>query len=274
MARFGSVHLLITRPLAQAEPWAEQLAALGISGQCIPVLELVALSSPEQVQAIKNRVLDFDLFQKAIFVSQNAVDFGMAWLEDYWPQLPLGIDYFAVGESTARSLRARGLAVSALGAAEQGAMNSESLLQAPEFQQVAGEKILIFRGLGGRGHMGDILRQRGAQVEYCELYQRCLPVEAPAALADFFARRLSQPNPLVLAIHSGDSLNFFMQALGKQPLIDRQRVFNLPLLVPGSRVAALAQAQGFRQIICAENATDKAMTQALVNYLSENESRD
>lgn len=274
MARFGSAHLLITRPLAQAEPWAEQLATLGISGQCIPVLELVALSSPEQVQAIKNRVLDFDLFQKAIFVSQNAVDFGMAWLEDYWPQLPLGIDYFAVGEATARSLRARGLAVSALGATEQGAMNSESLLQAPEFQQVAGEKILIFRGLGGRGHMGEILRERGAQVEYCELYQRCLPVGAPAALADFFARRLSQPNPLVLSIHSGDSLNFFMQALGKQPLIDRQRVLNLPLLVPGNRVAALAQAQGFRQIICAENATDKAMTQALVNYLSENESRD
>lgn len=274
MAQLGGLHLLVTRPPTQANVWAEQLASLGVVSHAIPVLELVALKSPEQVQAIKNCVLDFDLFQKAIFVSQNAVDFALNWLEDYWPQLPMGIDYFAVGEATARALQARGLKVSALGAAEQGAMNSETLLQAPELQQVAGEKIIIFRGLGGRGLMGEILRERGAQVSYCELYERCLPATAPAALTDFFSSSTVPAHRLAIATHSGESLQLFLQALNQAAVVDQSRVRQLPLLVPGERVAALAEAQGFTQVICAENATDKAMTQALINYFSENESRD
>jgi uroporphyrinogen-III synthase len=38
------------------------------------------------------------------------------------------------------------------------------------------------------------------------------------------------------------------------------------LQVPSQRLVAVAQAAGFNQIICAENATDNAMTAALLNY--------
>jgi uroporphyrinogen-III synthase len=122
--------VIITRPIAQAEKWRAQLDAAGIASVLVPLLELRGVSAAEQTRAIKNVVLDFDLYQKAIFVSQNAVDFAMQWLEDYWPQLPVGIEYFAVGETTARHLQQHGIKVSALTAAETGAMNSESLLQA------------------------------------------------------------------------------------------------------------------------------------------------
>ncbi len=262
------LRVIITRPLAQAEKWRAQLDAAGIACVLVPLLELRGVSAPEQIRAIKNAVLDFDLYQKTIFVSQNAVDFAMQWLEDYWPQLPVGIQYFAVGDTTARHLQQHGIHVSALTATETGAMNSESLLQAAELQQVDGEKIIIFRGRGGRGHMGEILQARGAHVTYCELYERHLPAQAADKVREVFATDAAWHYRNIIALHSGESLQHyqrlleeFEQAVHTAALAKRLRL--LPLLVPGARVAQLANQAGFGQVHIAENATDASMSSAL-----------
>jgi uroporphyrinogen-III synthase len=96
--------VVITRPEAQAAPWAEQLQVLGFRCARLNLLEISPVAEDDKIRAIKNKILDFDLYQKVIFVSQNAVDYGMGWLEDYWPQLPIGIDYFAVGATTAKKI--------------------------------------------------------------------------------------------------------------------------------------------------------------------------
>lgn len=266
----SQLRVLVTRPLPQAEPWCERLRELGIKALTVPVLALNPVTDEAQRQAIKNVVLDFDVYQKAIFVSQNAVDFAMQWLEDYWPQLPQGIRYFAVGETTAARCRHHGLTVSALETANRGDMNSESLLQAAELQQVRGEKIVIFRGCGGRGKMAEVLRSRGAQVTYCELYQRRIPIQAQAQLRAFFMDPETWQSHLVIALHSGESLEHFVSvllALTQDPTFaPAQCVLQLPVLVPGERVTELAKAKGFAKVITAENATDKAMTAALLAW--------
>ena len=256
--------VVITRPLAQAKPWAEQLAAAGFVPRLINLLEIRPLQEPEQQRAIQNRIMDFDLYQKAIFVSQNAVHQAMDWLDRYWPQLPIGIDYFAVGATSARELAAYGLAVTDLAQAESGSMTSETLLQAPGLQQVAGEKIIIFRGLGGRGHMGDELRARGAQVDYCELYARCLPESAAAELAAWLLERAADPNPSILALHSGESLKHLLLLMAGLPRQQQQQLASSWLLLPSERICQQAQAAGFKRCLLAENATDQAMTQALL----------
>jgi uroporphyrinogen-III synthase len=263
----ANTRIIITRLQKQADIWAAGLHKLGATTAIIPVLALEPVQTAEQIQAVKNIVLDFDLYQKAIFVSQNAVEFALGWLEDYWPQLPQGIEYFAVGETTARSLQAAGLKVSALTAASSGAMNSESLLQAPELQQVQGEKIVIFRGCSGRGKMAEVLTARGAWVSYCELYQRLMPPDAIVQLRTLFADDWQGRE--IIALHSGESLQHFMQALHAIPRteLDLGRVVQLPVLVPGQRVADLAYAAGFNDVIVAQNATDQAMSAALVQRL-------
>ncbi len=257
--------VIITRPCAQAQPWAQQLQAAGFISVPLPLLELVPLQSEAQQRAIQNHVMDFDLYQKAIFVSRNAVHYGLEWLERYWPQLPIGVDYFAVGATTARELAAYGVAVSDLAQAESGSMTSETLLQAPGLQQVAGDKIIIFRGLGGRGHMADELRARGAKVDYCELYKRQLPASAAAGLLALLADSGAwQASTQVVALHSGESLKHLVQLLALPEFSPwRQQLANSWLLLPSQRLVDEALALGFSRCLLASNATDQAMTQAL-----------
>ncbi len=263
--------IVITRPSAQAGVWAAELQALGFSSRCLPVLELRALQDEAQQQAIKNKILDFDLYQKVIFVSQNAVEFGMNWLEDYWPQLPIGIEYFAVGATTAKKLASYGIAVTDLATSASGGMTSEDLLNSPQLQDVDGDKILIFRGLGGRGQLAETLRERGAWVDYCELYERCIPAAASDQLQQLLADMRVSDAPardFIVAVHSGESLqNLLLLVSQVEHQSQRSALTNLqqlPLLVPSQRIASAAREVGFSQIICAENATDVAMSAALL----------
>lgn len=262
--------IVITRPEAQAAPWATQLESLGFTTGRLNLLAITAVEDESKIRAIKNKILDFDLYQKVIFVSQNAVDYGMAWLEDYWPQLPMGIDYFAVGSTTAKKLASYGLRVQDLAVSESGGMTSEDLLSAEHLQDVDGEKILIFRGCGGRGHLAEELRKRGAWVDYCELYERQLPSAATAQLTEIIAAAGTQPAPMILCLHSGESLQNLQILIDSLDSTQQQkaRMFFQSglLLVPSQRLATAAQGAGFKRIICAENATDNAMTAALLNY--------
>lgn len=260
--------VVITRPHTQARQWAEVLDAQGFHSTYLNLLQIQPVSSEEKIRAIKNKILDFDHYQKAIFVSQNAVEFGMQWLEDYWPQLPIGIDFFAVGATTAKKLSGYGITVTDLATSGNGGMTSEDLLRTPGLQQVNGEKIIIFRGCGGRGHMGDELRQRGAWVDYCELYERCLPLTAAAQLQQLVQQVNAAAQRYLLSLHSGESLENLLQLLQTATPATQSLLLGLPVLVPSQRIAAHAAVVGFTNIICAENATDVAMTQALIGYIS------
>ncbi len=262
--------VVITRPEAQAAPWAEQLQALGFNCTRLSLLEISAVAEEDKIRAIKNKILDFDLYQKVIFVSQNAVEYGMEWLENYWPQLPMGIDYFAVGATTAKKLTSYGVAVQDLAVSASGGMTSEDLLSAEHLQDVDGEKILIFRGCGGRGHLAEELRKRGAWVDYCELYERGLPIAAREQLLQLLASAEVTNVQMIVSLHSGESLQnlmaVFAQLTPAEQSVARAWMHDNLLLVPSQRIVEAAQEAGFKRIICAENATDNAMTAALLEY--------
>lgn len=262
MDNLTGLHIVVTRPQAQAEPWAERLRELGAQTTVISLLEIVPVLDNVQIRAIKNCILDLDLYHKAIFVSQNAVEFGFEWIEDYWPQLPVGIDFFAVGETTAKQLQNRGAKVTDLAQSQTGAMTSETLLQSPALQSVAGEKIVIFRGCGGRPHIGEVLSERGAKVDYCELYERVLPESSSQKFASLFLQETAQ---LVIVLHSGEALENLQKILRTQAIDKPASLAKVALLVPSQRILELAKTAGFNQVFAAQNATEASMLQGLLD---------
>ena len=105
------LHLLVTRPLEQAHDWSRQLRKLGAMVTIQPMLTIEPLTDKESTVRIVNIMRRFDEFQKVVFISQNAVKYGIEWLNKYWPQIPFAVEFFAIGASTAVSLEARGIQV-------------------------------------------------------------------------------------------------------------------------------------------------------------------
>lgn len=244
-----------TRPEAQNTAWCERLAALGVEPLALPLLEILPLRDPDSLQQIRSLVLDFDQFDAVIFVSQNAVEHGFEWLHDYWPQLPLGVRYYAVGEKTARAIQEQGVTA----ADTTRAMTSEALLALPGLQSVWGQKILICRGKGGLPKLGECLHQRGAMVRYLELYERHKPHQLAERLRDLLPAL--SPRDLLVAF-SGETLQNLFSLLTDLGWCG----FANPVLVPGKRVEELAYSLGFQRLICATDASEASMLNALASF--------
>ncbi|MFA7553110.1 MAG: uroporphyrinogen-III synthase [Spongiibacteraceae bacterium] len=236
----------------------DAIEAAGGSAWHYPLMAITELDSaaqPQIWQQCKQQVLALDQFQHVIFVSTNAVKFGMELIHQYWPQLPVGIHWYGVGDSTLAALAQQGVPVDRFAGVENRHMNSEGLLRHSGLQQLTQAKVLIVRGMGGRGYMQQQLQQRGAQVSYAECYQRCV-VDRPAGEVVSFIQQHTIDS---VCVNSGESLQNLCSLAGSQlAQLQKKRI-----VVPGERVAAQAQASGFQSIITAENASDQAVLVAL-----------
>jgi uroporphyrinogen-III synthase len=162
------VSVLVTRPAPQAGPLAELIRAAGGSARLFPVMEIVDPQDSRPLHRSVDRLDDIDL---VIFISPNAVNRAMHAILSR-RTLPTGLRLACVGRGSARELSRLGYTdvITPLGRAD-----SEALLALPALQAVAGKKIIIFRGDGGRELLGDTLTARGAEVEYVECYRRVRP---------------------------------------------------------------------------------------------------
>jgi uroporphyrinogen-III synthase len=256
----SGLEVLVTRPIHQVDEWRTSLEARGAQVFSVPVLDIKNIDDPAGLQAIKNAILELDNYQIVIFVSQNAVNTACDWIDRYWPQLPVGIDFLAVGQKTAESLQREGIEVVSTREVSLGAMNSEALLALPCLQSVDAKKILICRGQGGRPLLAETLEARGAQVEYCELYQRVLPRDVKESLGNIVWTSGVLP---LITVHSGESLQNLYHNL---PDSQAQWWLEQALVVPGERVAQAARDFGFSQVICAENAGSESMLKAIFEW--------
>jgi uroporphyrinogen-III synthase len=237
----GSV--LVTRPAGQADALCAAVEAAGYTAHSQPLLELQALSElpPSQRQLL----LDLDRYQHVIFISGNAVHFGMACIEDYWPQVPVGLTWYAIGDATAALLHGFGIEAVTPGSA----MTSEGLLAVPQLHTVADQRILIIKGEGGRATLREELA----------CYRRACP-DLPAGE---LAARLSEWRIGLVMISSGEGLDN-LQTLLRWPETTKFR--HICVIVPSERIARLAQKAGFEQVVTAENASDVAMLHALEEW--------
>jgi uroporphyrinogen-III synthase len=219
--------IVITRPAKQAALLADLITQKGGRAILFPVIEIRDIDDPTALNAL---IDDLDAYDLAIFVSPNAVDKGLEAIHAR-RTLPLRLHVAAIGRGSARALHKCG--VSTVIAPEAGA-DSESLLALPELNEIAGRRVVIFRGVGGREFLRDALTARGARVDYAECYRRMKPAADVAALTRGWTRGEID----ALVVTSSEGLRNFHGMLGES---DRERFARTPLFVPHPRIAETAR---------------------------------
>ena len=101
--------VLVTRPQHQQAELISALESHGAKTIAVPLLQIGPPSTGEHAATLRRSLLELDLFDTLIFISTNAVRAGVAAIEDYWPQFPVGIQVVAIGPSTAVLARAPAL---------------------------------------------------------------------------------------------------------------------------------------------------------------------
>jgi uroporphyrinogen-III synthase len=242
--------VLVTRPAGQADRLCSLIAAAGGEALRLPALEIHPLEDTSQLESL---VAALENFQLAVFVSVNAVQMGLPFILDRRPW-PAGVKLAAVGPTSTRAIEHYGLSVDYVPEHE---FSSEGLLAVDSLQDMHGERVVIFRGKGGRSKLYDSLTARGAEVEYAEVYQRTCPVIDFQTMMEL----LQQENLDVITVSSNESLQNLCHMAGPQGLpILREKL----LLVPGQRQLVLAEQLGFTKTpIVADNASDEAFINAL-----------
>lgn len=253
MAELQGRHVVVTRPAGQAAHLATALTEKGAIPVFFPVLEIKDIEDPTPVLEVATRLDAFDL---AVFVSPNAIDkaLGLILPRRSWPA---SLRVAALGKSSEQALARHGITDVI---SPPLRFDSEALLELPALIDVAGRRVLIFRGDGGRELLGETLAARGATVEYVTCYRRGRPRIDPAPLLKLW--EAGQLDAVTLTSSEGlrnfhDMLNHLGQAWLKKT----------PAFVPHARIADQARALGLGKVV-PTGPGDDGLVAGLVQYFA------
>ena len=233
--------IVVTRPAQQAAHLAGLIRAEGGNPLLFPVIEIVDIDDMEPLLALIGRL---DAFDWALFVSPNAVRKAFNLINARRALQPR-LRFAAVGRGTVRELNECGVSE----VVAPARFDSEALLELPEMHDVAGKRIVIFRGDSGRELLGDALAARGAAIEYAACYRRARPHSDAAPLLDAWAR--DELHAVTATSSEGvQNLLVMVGAAGQLPLC------KTPLFVPHPRIAATARELGLTAVVVTAQGDD------------------
>lgn len=245
--------VLNTRPVQQQQALSDAIVASGGISVSLPLLSIDPVTDPEELEKIRDQISHVTECDALVFVSANAVAIAAPLIKEALPSLPENMQLFAIGPATATELH-KHFRHEVL--QPQAGTTSEALLQLPQLQALQGRHFIIVRGRGGRETLRQALEDRGARVDYLELYSR----HRSSITRDDLERCLRDNKVNALVITSGESL----QQLLDLSADNKGRLTLLPLIVPSARIAALAEEAGFVRVIEAAGAGEAAVVAALL----------
>lgn len=251
-----------TRPVERAAALTDHLQAAGLTVVEIPMLTLQSRPTTEQDMTLMRQWLAGD-YKALVIVSPTAAASGLAvWqalererqaqnndndderkdIEIKALQAPSYL--IAVGEATASVLNNAKIEASNYQVLQPHMANNEGMLAMPEIERLqAGDKLLVWRGLGGRRLLVDTLLARGVHIDSIAWYERIMPVDAMAQyeqwLQGFLARNgmqdtsASQPKPIVV-VSSGTAFEHWesiVRAVAEKAL-EQETVREIPAILP------------------------------------------
>ncbi|HEY0210274.1 uroporphyrinogen-III synthase [Acerihabitans sp.] len=244
--------ILVTRPSPAGEELVNRLRARGRSAWHLPLIDFAPGSELAQLPARLAALRPGDL---VFIVSKHAVNYASPFLSRLGLSWPDTLKYHAVGRTSGLLLHtASGLPVDYPHDGE----SSDHLLRLASLQHVAGLRALILRGNGGREVLEETLRQRGAEVGYCECYQRS-PVHYDGEQQ---SRRCLRLGINTLIITSGEMLQQFYTLIPEYYRVSW--LLQCRLVVVSERIGALARQLGWTDIVVANAADNDALMRVLL----------
>ncbi len=243
--------IAITRPVDQAKKLSALITAAGGTAISYPLIEITPLADYSQFETVIEAIHEYDW---AIFISSNAVQNGMPRLVNVG--MPEHLQFAAIGPVTANELQSFGVKQVLTpsshiqdGDESKVRFDSEALLALPEMQQVNGQKVMIFRGIGGRDVLAESLKARGAMVSFAECYQRI----NPQTNCELLAKLYSEKKLHGIVITSSEAMRHLLDLAG-----DSEWLKNITLFVNHARIAELPLQMGLK--VCVADAPgDDAM---------------
>ncbi|WP_201606318.1 uroporphyrinogen-III synthase [Psychrobacter immobilis] len=214
-----------TRPVERAAPLTQHLQAAGLTVIDIPMLTLRPRPTTDIDIALMHQWMA-GAYKALVVVSPTAAASGLvAWQslehekrkykakdgnDNYAQRLSKGLSLpsplVAVGEATAAEFSQVRIDTTDYQILQPETANNEGMLAMTEIDSLqAGDKLLIWRGLGGRRLLVDTLQARGVHIDSIAWYERTMPIEAMAQYQqwqqDFLTHSTTssqQPKPIVV----------------------------------------------------------------------------
>ena len=210
--------ILVTRPDGHADPLVGALEAAGYQVHAVPTVATQALEfDPPELSG-------YDWVVVTSAAGVGALD-----------RLSTGPRWAAVGQVTARALRARGIEPALVPDEANGLALANSL---PDVQ---GKCVLLVRASAAAVDLPERLRERGAAVDELTVY---LTVEGPTSAIEPLRAALADPDLAAIVFASGSAVRGYL-ALGGTT--------SLPAITIGPRTTTVARDEGF--CVIAEAAT-------------------
>lgn len=206
-----------TRPVERAAPLTRHLQAAGMSVIDIPMLTLQPRQTTDDDMRLMRQWLAGE-YKALVIVSPTAASSGMAvWqllerefqaertidnqigciegegIQGSFDTLAAPSHLIAVGEATAAVLNEIKLSSTSCEVLQPTIANNEGMLAMPEIESLqAGDRLLVWRGLGGRRLLVDTLQARGVHIDSIAWYERKMPIDAMAQYQEWLVPLLAQ----------------------------------------------------------------------------------
>jgi uroporphyrinogen-III synthase len=236
--------VVITRPRQQAEPLARAVAALGRTPVLLPLLEISPLPDEGELRTVLAGLASYAL---VAFVSPNAIEAAFAHIAR-WPE---GVDVAVVGEGSRAALAKHGVVEGSVRIhcpPDPAHSDSEHLLQALDLAQLAGRRVLVVRGEGGRELMPEALRGAGAAVETVAAYRRAVPALNPELATRLRGLLAASNDWIITSSEALRGLVSLVDQLGAEPEALHQQLRGQRLIVPHARILETARGLGFTRL--------------------------
>ena len=276
-----------TRPVERAAPLTRHLQAAGMSVIDMPMLTLQPRSTTDNDMILMRQWLAGE-YQALVIVSPTAAASGLAiWqllererqangatdkavegIEDSLGVLVAPSHLIAVGEATAAVLNEVKLPFASYQVLQPAIANNEGMLSMPEIDSLqAGDKLLVWRGLGGRRLLVDTLQARGVHIDSIAWYERKIPVDAMAQyqqwLQDFDSQNaiggitISQQAKPIVIVSSGTAFEHW------QSIVQATKTLNLAAENQAMSVNVTLELSDFAYVVLGERLANMVAEQHL-----------